>query len=448
MHSSSPPITLPQFPDWVQQLAHILPLAVFVEFVDASLKLHGFQLNGLTPLWNWPITPKDARLLLSTEDSSAACYLDRANSPGHAALQCIDGRHGDCYQSNAPATVRLCVSKLHVAKTVLNPSRVFDGSPAATARMQKLDFVHVYPAAASSASSRVHKALFAHQQSSVRYCLTSMLGWLFWIALTCFAFLAEQYVGAVYLILMPLSGVLAVLTNSGEPRAISPSASPSSSSASSSAGPLSRLVLAADSLNATEWWGFYGGSDALNGLLRRPLYREAGLLPGLSRPVRLVLRVLILGQWVLALVACVKRDWNAFVVAFWVFWCAVASSSDVGGIYTPAHGVEDWLKYSCNVRMRRVQAVFSSRKAMLGALVYLNPDTVGRRLQWVNHFFEDGPERREWESALLDFIETGSCNDDDLRDQPCWAWIEEGVEMGKRIAAVMKQSEKGDCLAA
>ncbi|KAL0261517.1 hypothetical protein SLS55_002947 [Diplodia seriata] len=487
MHSSSPPITLPQFPEWVQQLAHILPLAVFVEFVDASLKLHAFQLNGLTPLWNWPITPKDARLLLSAEDTSAACHLDRATSPGHAPLHCIDGRHGDCYQSAAPTTVRLCASSLRVAKTVLNPNRTLlsldlDGINASAAAAaddaaggtQKLDFVHVFPATASSASSRVHKALFGHQQASMRYCLASMLGWLLWVALTCFAFLAGLYVGAAYLLLMPLSGVLAVLTNGGEPRGLS-TASPSPSHHSPSrgggggtgtgggggggGGPFSRLVLAADSLNATEWWGFYGGSAALDGLLRRPLRREAAgglLLPGLSRPVRLALRAFVLGQWVLALVACVERDWNAFVVAFWVFWCAVATGGGGGGgggsddfcLYSPAHGVEDWLKYSCNVRMRRVRAVFSSRKAMLGALVYLNPDTVGRRLQWVNHFFEDGPQRREWESALLDFIETGSCNDDDLRDQPCWAWIEEGVEMGKRIAAVLKQSEKGGCLPA
>ncbi|KAK0654263.1 hypothetical protein DIS24_g5427 [Lasiodiplodia hormozganensis] len=463
MHS--PPITLPPFPEWVQQLAHILPLAVFVEFVDASLKLHAFQLNGLTPLWNWPITPKDARLLLSTRDNTSnACLLDRADSQGNG-LQCIDARYGDCYQSNAPATVRLCVSNVRVTQTVANPSRSLldcSSSTAAASRTQRLDFVHISPATPHvSAGSRVRKALFGQQQSSVRYCLTSTLGWLLWIALTCFAFLAGLYVGAVYLLLMPMSGVLAVLTNGGEPRTLGGVANcvgttPSSSysSSNSSCAGFARLILAADSLNANEWWGFHGSSAALNGLLRRPLYREGaadggGLVPGLSRAVRAVLRAFILAQWVLAVAACVMRDWNAFVVAFWVLWCAVAAS-EVGCFYAPArHGVADWLEYACNVRMRRVRAVFSCRKAMLGALVYLNPDTVGRRLQWVNHFFEDGPERREWESALLDFIETGSCNDDELRDQPCWAWIEEGVEMGKRIAEVLEQqSEKGKCLPA
>lgn len=409
---------LPQLPEWTRQLANVLPLAVFVEFIDVSLKLHVFELDGLIPLWSWPITPKDARILLSNKDTSAACCLDRPES-GRKALQCIDGRYGDYYQSNASATVRLCVSTLGVDQKIRNESRNLLHNKA---RMQRLDFLHISQVQVSS-GSKVRKALFGQQ--SVRYCLVSSLGWLLWIAVTCFSFLGGVYFAAAYLVLMPLSGVMAFLTHGGEARTLDCRTSE-----------FTRLVLAADSLNATEWWSFYGGSRSLNSLLRRPLYREAGL--ALSRPVRLVMQTLILGQWVLAIASCAKQDWNALVIAFWVFWCAF--SSEYG--YAAEHSIKDWLKYSCNVRLRRIQASFSSRKAMLGALVYLNPDTVGRRLQWINHIFEDGSERREWETALLDFIETGSCNDDTLRDKPCWGWIEEGVEMGRKIAAALQDSEK------
>lgn len=421
---SSPLLALPQLPEWVQQLAHILPLAVFIELIDVSLKFHVFELNGLVPLWNWPITPKDARLLLSNKDNTTACCLDKVDSCG-SPLQCIDGRHGDCYQSNASTTVRLCVSTLPVEQRIGNGSRhLLQGE----ARIQRLDFLHVTTIQTSS-GSRVRKALFGQQ--SIRYCIVSSFGWLLWIAVLCFSFLAGLYVAAAYVILMPLSGVVAFLTHGGEPRTLDTRASE-----------FRRLTLVADSLNATDWWGFYGGNRALSSLLRRPLYREAGL--ALSRPVRLIMRIMVLGQWVLAIVACTKQDWNALVVSFWVFWCALASEYG----YSPKHSIKNWLKYSCNVRIRRVQATFSSRKAMLGALVYLNPDTMGRRLQWLNHIFEDGPDRREWETALLDFIETGSCNDDALRDKQCWSWIEEGVEMGRRIANALKDSEKGYSLQA
>lgn len=409
---------LPQLPEWAQQLAQVLPLAILVDFIDVSLKLHVFELNGLVPLWSWPITPKDAKLLLSDKDTTTACCLDHADSCRNA-LQCIDGRYGDCYPSNASATVRLCVSSLDVAQKIAYDIRIPVKSKA---RMQKLDFLHVSQAQ-HSCGSKFRKALFGQQ--SIRYCLVSTLGWSFWIALAILSFLAGLYIGATFLILMPLSGVLAFLTHGGEPRTLDERASE-----------FNRLVLAADSTNATDWWGFYGDSRELNSLLRTPLYRESGL--AVSWLVRLIMRFMILGQWALVLAACATQDWNAFVISFWIFWCAVASEYG----YSPKHSVQDWLQYTCNVRIQRVQAVFTSRKAMLGALVYLNPDTVGRRLQWINHIFEDGPERQEWETALLDFIETGSCNDDTLREKPCWGWIEEGVKLGRKIAAALEDSEK------
>ena len=86
---------LPPLAPWLQQLAGILPLCALIEFIDNATKLHVFQLNRSVPIWNWPVTPAGARLLLSSGGLSAdeACHLDQAGqSP---VLHCIDGRYGD-----------------------------------------------------------------------------------------------------------------------------------------------------------------------------------------------------------------------------------------------------------------------------------------------------------------------------------------------------------------
>jgi hypothetical protein len=58
-------ISLPSLSVLLQQLAGILPLSAFIEFIDIATKVHLFKLNGSVALWNWPVTPPGARLLLS-----------------------------------------------------------------------------------------------------------------------------------------------------------------------------------------------------------------------------------------------------------------------------------------------------------------------------------------------------------------------------------------------
>ncbi len=45
---------------------------------------------------------------------------------------------------------------------------------------------------------------------------------------------------------------------------------------------------------------------------------------------------------------------------------------------------------------------------MLGAMVSLNADREGDSLSWMNPILAPGDERTRWETALLDYIETGS----------------------------------------
>jgi hypothetical protein len=62
--SMSPLIVSPHLPAWAQQLAGLVPLSALIEFIDIGMKLHLFELAGSVALWNWPVTPAGAKLLL------------------------------------------------------------------------------------------------------------------------------------------------------------------------------------------------------------------------------------------------------------------------------------------------------------------------------------------------------------------------------------------------
>lgn len=410
------PLSLPELPIWAQQLANILPLTVLIEFIDVNLKLHIFELNGQVPLWSWPVTPKGARLILSKNDPSAACCLDRPECCG-TALQCIDGRYGDFYPSSAPTTVRLCVAALPVGQSIPNDSRYLEeGRP----RIQSLDFLHVAPA---ESAKMPHRFLGMSRHASVRYLAVSTTGWLLWLATVAFCLLGSLYVAAAYLLLMPTVGVMAELTRGGKPRELDTTSSH-----------YSRLIVAADSMNATDWMGFYGWSKLVNSFLNRALYRKSNF--SLTSKITWITRGAILGQWVLALVSCTQQDWNALAISFWMFWCALTSEYAL----RPEDSVRDWLEYTCKIKIHRISARFSSRRAMLGTLIYLNPDTAENKMRWLNPILEDCPDRREWERVLLELIRTGECKDEEIKQKYCWGWIQESVEMGKKIKKALNQS--------
>ena len=131
-------LRLPDIPGWTQQLAGILPLLALIEFIDVSVKLHLYELTGLIPLWNWPITPAGARLLLSSEDTYNACYLDRPSRS--AVLHCIDGKYGDLYPCIALTTTRLCLYTKPDVVLVPNES---PNCTTTAARKQQLTVVHM-----------------------------------------------------------------------------------------------------------------------------------------------------------------------------------------------------------------------------------------------------------------------------------------------------------------
>ncbi|PMD60359.1 uncharacterized protein K444DRAFT_663185 [Hyaloscypha bicolor E] len=414
----STPIITPALSIWLQQLAGILPLTALIEFIDIPTKLHVFELSGSVSLWNWPITPAGARLLLLDEHTSYTCCLDEA---GYSqTLHCIDGRHGDCYPSSSPATVRLGLSTHRVDTKVPNSSVNMKDVEARRQRLEVFNITRLESVAGQSAFPWISKT------HSLRYKSISLGGWLCWLGVTTICLLAKLYIGAAYLILMPMTGLLVYLIRGGKSRPL----------LNERVSGFKRLVVATKNLNGSEWWAFYGCSNLLNSLLNKPLYRTC-TTPA-PKLLKVLLQLLIAGQWVLAIGSCAMQNWNAFVITFWIVFCAWASTYG----YRPEDSVQDWLHLNCNIGVKRIQTEFSSRRSMLSTIVYLNPDTKEDCTNWINPILTDSKDRLAWQSTLLKLIATGTLEDEKMKETYWWKYVLEGLEMGKKIERVLSDQSK------
>jgi hypothetical protein len=84
------------------------------------------------------VTPTGARLLLSDEDTTDACCLDRIARS--VTLHCIDGRFGDLYPSSTPTTTRLCVSTKPIGHLVPDDAKTMMD---VRGRKQTMEVVHL-----------------------------------------------------------------------------------------------------------------------------------------------------------------------------------------------------------------------------------------------------------------------------------------------------------------
>ena len=388
-----------KLPVWTAQLAGILPLTALVEFIDVPSKLHSFELTASVPLWNWPVTPAGARLLLSSEDNIDACCLDSVGRS--SAFHCMDGRYGDLYPSSAPATARLCAQTRERATTVRNDS---PNMKAKRGRKQRLNTIVLtrlpglpQSRLATYLSSQLSpffysKSIGRINSHSVAYTVTSAFGWICWTGATVVTFMAGLWIAAAFLALMPLTGLTVSFTHGNTPRRL----------VDNRPAEFNRLIVATDSVNGSNWWAFYGGSHTLNSLLNKPLYR-VNPVPSWRPLARMLLRLLIAGQWVLGVVSCAFQDWNALVIFIWLMFCVFFSAY----VHPSRKCVQDWLKYNCRIGAARIEAEFSTRISMLTALVYLNPDSKEKRTKWINPILQSD-DRREWETALFNYISTGT----------------------------------------
>lgn len=413
-----PHIKFPELEVWSQQLASILPLAALLEFVDVAKKLHVFQLSGFNPAWNWPMTPEGARLLLSDEDTSDACCLDL---PSRAAeLHCMDCKFGNFYPCSAPTTTRFYMK---ASKPDVRLDNHWPNTWSSRARKNRLDFFLVRRCDAQQTGRHVLQILRG-SKSTLLFTVTA-LGWLFLLALVLTSLLGSLFIAASYLILMPFTGLAVIIRFGGQPRDLLGMDEP---------GNIDRMVVVTNSLNSSDWSAFYGPKDPVNGLLNRPL-----LEPERPRRERLsgwMIRFCTAGQWCLALASCVLQNWDAFVITLWIVFCSLVTTY----IYPPELAAQDWLASACGLELIRIKVPFTSRRAMLAALVYLNPDQ--ENTGWLDPILsKTHKERYDWESSVLAYSKRQPISPQ-FEKEYWFKYVEEGVEMGMRIRLEMEKQQR------
>ncbi|CBF75900.1 hypothetical protein AN3553.2 [Aspergillus nidulans FGSC A4] len=407
---------LPPLPEWAAQLVSILPLCALIEFSEEALKLHVFELAGLIPLWSWPVSPKGARLLLSSDNSIDACCLDR---PGASPeLHCMDGKYGDHYPSSAAATTRLYLSAQSITKRVSNP---FEKNPNLS-RRQKLDLYLVRPMPTSQSGLWILRGWEKlHGVVSPRYATSALTGWMLWLAILILSLVSGTYLGFAYLLLMPITGTAASLLLGGQARNLLASENP---------GTEDRLVVVTDSLNGGSWSAYYGPKDPINALLNRPLLRPTR--PSHPHLLRWIIRLCVSTQWILLIVSSALQGWDAAVVTAWTAFCALF----VTYIYPPERAAADWLRFNCGLAISRIRTAFTTRRPLLSALAYINPDR--DQTAWMDPILAKAEERTQWEKAMFELIATGQ-TDEKWAKEYWMHLVVEGVEMGKKLEQAVKQ---------
>ncbi|KAM7192072.1 hypothetical protein V8F20_009048 [Naviculisporaceae sp. PSN 640] len=424
-------------PDWAQQLAGILPLTALIEFTDLPTKLHVFELAGGVPFWNWPVTPSGARLLLSTLDNWDACCLDREERS--TVLQCVDGRYGDCYPSSTPTTTRLAVASKDsaaVARTIRvpNPRLNMPRCQSLTVVLLGSDNDHHSSAPANARGLCRSDSWARLRDRRTAYYAFSITGWIALCGLLAASLLCGLYIALAYLVVLPLTGLVVHRTHGGPPRRL----------ADETPSEFRRMVVCTSSWNGTQWYAFVGGSRAVNSLLNKPLFRPGGNDRSRLVPLHvwgIFLQILIAGQWALAVASCAVMDWNAMIISVWITFCALST----GYLMRPKDSVSDWLREGCRIKATPITTTLSSRRALLSALVYLNPDTKEGKTSWINPILAQCEERKEWESALLHVIETGKPTGDEQTKKYWWKFITEGLEIGKAIESIIGEQTKRRC---
>ena len=385
---------------WVRELAGILPLSALIDFIDVPQKLHIFELSGAVPLWSWPITPTGSRLLLSAKHLEQSCCLDLyGKSVGWIVL---DGRYGDQYPASNPETIRLCLSS-KTPRTIENSHENMAGKKL---RIQNLEIVHVSrlePQNQHEPSESWFRHVFLDPwwMYSRGYLVISIFGWIMLLGTITMSVILQFYLALAFLVIVPLTGSVVFLIHGSRPRGL----------LVEDDSPYNRLIATAEHMNATNWIVFYGESTIVNSLLNRPLEpRGLKMSGGFFGLLRMVLRILILGQWALALGAASIKDWNAYFISFWITFCIFLHAY----LIPPRLEAKDWMKSCAHIQLERYQTQLSSRRALLNTIIALNPDTFSwdtiakqddrtklyeGAMKWIDPILKPDPSRSRWEEA-------------------------------------------------
>lgn len=398
------PFQPPELSGWLSNTAGILPLSALIDFTDVVKKLHSYELSGRGLLWNWPVTPVGARLLLSDVDRSNACSLDHVGET--PPLHCIDGRWGDQYPAHSAFTIRTCVSqtKKSFECGIIDPS--------VAARPQKLQVIYVLQDEVvneetaelgaeegkrgggisekdlGNTRSLTMKILQGIDKHGRKWFAISLIGWFFWCLVLAISLLAGLYIAASYLVVLVFTGFVIRYSHGHTARKLL-DRKPSK---------FLRMVVLCDSMNGNDWVVFIGGHRVVDSLLNKPYYKPEPI--PIPRIIRNLTRLFVIGQWGLTTVACGFQDWNAIVISAWIALCAFTSSR----IYTEQNSVHGWLKAN-RVVLNKAEVTFGTRRAMLSALVALNPDR--KSTKWIDPILAPSGDRKSWEEALIEKLEAG-----------------------------------------
>ena len=424
--------SLPHLSDSVQQLASILPISTLIDFTDVPAKLHLYELSGSVPLWNWPITPSGARFLLSAHHVVHTCCLDLPERS--AVLECFDGRYGDRYPCSSPTTTRSWVSTFDADRIIQNEHPNMRDPCARKQILQVIRLSESLSAHEAPTTDRWLVSLLKPIKSHVhtrsrRYNAGCWIGWTVWTVLVTIEIISGLYSAAIYLLLMPLSGIVIACIYGTKARM-----------------PLKRkvdrhdrLVVASSSVNACEWWAFCGDQTLVNALLNLPLFRQDSASIVYRGPLRCLLRLLIASQWGLALAACTLEGWDAIFISLWIAFCACMSSY----AYPLDVGTKDWLNRTCNIDVEKTYVELSSRRSLLSALIYLNPDSKLGRTNWIDPILARSVDRHEWEQTLLSYLQdANTLHDPSMVSKYWWKFLLEGIEVGTSIQRRLKTQDE------
>ncbi|KAL2760167.1 hypothetical protein ACRALDRAFT_1079007 [Sodiomyces alcalophilus JCM 7366] len=381
--------------DWVEELGGLLPLSALLEFLDASHVFHIYQLTGATAWWCWPITPAGFRMLRSCRVSDETCLLDEFDAS--TTPVCLDGRYGDKYPLANPETLRLC---LGASKSHHVPNR-HKNMLRRDIRPHTVDLVHVvrHP---SDGNKPPPSSFLDHPFNF----FSRVAGWVVWAGLVAFSIVSASWLLLTFLLLVTATGFVVSRLFPAGPRRLR---------VDRGSG-YNRLVLSAQHMNATHWTIYYGESSVVNSLLNWPLRLERApelrLVDGQEWQavwLRRLLHMLILGQWAMTVGSAALKDWNAYGISFWIFFCILMNTWS----FATEHSAGTWLRHVA-VGLERYTVRVSSRRTLLNLVLALNPDTFALDAQtqktevnrfspgavaWMDDILKAGDSRSAWEDA-------------------------------------------------
>ncbi|KAN0083796.1 hypothetical protein V8E54_002884 [Elaphomyces granulatus] len=369
---------------WVGELGGILPLSALIDFVEIPPKLHILELAG-------------AREKFASRD----CYQDRFGNA--VALEVLDGRYGDRYFASSPETLRLVLGAYPIVE-VKNDHQNMDGNDL---RIQNLEVVHVSrrdPNLQSSSSPSIWRQVLIDpwRVTSPLYLATVLVGWMLLICTIAMSAFFQTWISFTFLLLVPVTGVVVFYLYGSQPRRLL---------VEKESGYV-RLLVVAEHMNSADWLVIYGESTIVNSLVNRPLKLNGPrLLPVTITALRILLRLLILGQWGLALGAAATKNWNSYFICFWIAFTIFSHAF----LITPKRGAKTWSEFQVNLKVERYGTRVSSRRTLLNTIVALNPDTFGVKdgapdmakfydqgMKWVDPILKSSDERKTWEKATLE----------------------------------------------